>query len=92
MKYLFEAGNTNQFNVGIGEGYSVREIIRVAEKISGMKVPYEDAPRRPGDPASLVADSSRIQKELGWKAKNDLNSIINTAWMWFKKHPNGFEN
>jgi UDP-glucose-4-epimerase GalE len=84
-------GTKLAYNVGIGRGYSVREVIRTAEEVSGLKVPVKEGPRRAGDPPSLVADASKIRKELGWVAKYDtLKAILETAWRWHKGHPNGF--
>lgn len=84
-------GTKLAYNVGIGRGYSVREVVRTAEEVSGLKVPVKEGPRRAGDPPSLVADASKIRKELGWAAKYDtLKAILETAWKWHKGHPNGF--
>jgi UDP-glucose-4-epimerase GalE len=84
-------GSKLAYNVGIGRGYSVREVIREAEAVSGLKVPVKEGPRRAGDPPSLVADASKIRAELGWKPKYDaLRPILETAWRWHKGHPNGF--
>lgn len=79
------------FNLGNGQGFSVREVIEAVRRITGHAIPAEDAPRRPGDPAVLVASSEKIQRELGWKPKyRDLESIISSAWQWHKKHPEGY--
>ncbi len=84
-------GSKFAYNVGIGRGYSVREVIAVAEEVTGLKVPVKEGPRRAGDPPALVADASKIRKELGWSAKyNNLRAILETAWRWHKSHPNGF--
>jgi UDP-glucose-4-epimerase GalE len=84
-------GSKLAYNVGIGRGYSVREVIRAAEEVSGLKVPVKEGPRRAGDPPSLVADATKIRAELGWKPKYDaLRPILETAWRWHKAHPNGF--
>jgi UDP-glucose 4-epimerase len=82
------------FNLGCGgEGYTVREVIDVARKVTGREIPFQVRPRRPGDPARLVASSERIRKELGWKPKHqDLSKIIGSAWSWLQAHPNGYEN
>ncbi len=86
-----EPGSKLAYNVGIGRGYSVREVIREAEAVSGLKVPVKEGPRRAGDPPSLVADASKIHAELGWKPGYDtLKPILETAWRWHKAHPNGF--
>ncbi len=84
-------GTKLAYNVGIGRGYSVREVIATVEEVTGLKVPVKEGPRRAGDPPVLVADASKIRKELGWSAKYDnLKSILGTAWRWHKTHPNGF--
>ena len=78
-------------NLGTGRGFSVREIIASAEKVTGKKVPVQFGPRRPGDAISLYADPSRAKQTLGWEAKHkDPESIIRSAWNWFAKHPRGY--
>ncbi len=72
------------FNLGSGSGYSVLEVIRTAEKVIGKKIRVKVAPRRPGDPATLVASSSRAAKLLGWKPKLGLEEMIDSAWAWEK--------
>ncbi len=80
------------YNVGIGRGYSVREVIRTVEEVTGMKVPVKEGPRRAGDPPSLVAGADKIRAELGWAPKYDnLKAIIESAWRWHKAHPAGYE-
>jgi UDP-glucose 4-epimerase len=81
MEYL-ENGRSAKLNLGTGRGYSVREVISTIERISGRKVPTQMAPRRPGDPAELVADPSQAEKVLSWKAKYSLDQIVATAWSW----------
>jgi UDP-glucose 4-epimerase len=82
-----------RYNLGIGRGYSVREVIRVAEEVTGKKVPVKEGPRRPGDPAVLVASSEKIQRELGWRPRyTDLHPIIETAWRWHSAHPRGYRD
>jgi UDP-glucose-4-epimerase GalE len=81
MEYL-ENGRSAKLNLGTGRGYSVREVISTIERISGRKVPTQMAPRRPGDPAELVADPSQAEKVLSWKAKYSLDQIVSTAWSW----------
>src|SRR5215475_3128500 len=79
------------YNLGNGNGFSVREVIAAARKITGHAIPVVESPRRPGDPPVLVASSEKISKELGWKAKYaTLESIIQTAWEWHRAHPNGY--
>ncbi len=79
------------FNLGNGQGFTVREVIEAARRVTGHPIPAVEAPRRAGDPAVLVASSEKIQKELGWRPKfPDLEEIIASAWRWFRKHPNGY--
>ncbi len=80
------------YNLGSGNGYSVREVIDTAGAVSGQKLPVKESPRRPGDSARLVASSDKIRRELGWKPQHDsLKDIIGSAWEWHKAHPNGYE-
>jgi len=79
------------FNLGNGSGYSVREVIEVARKVTGHAIPAVESPRRPGDPPELVASSAKITRELGWKPRfPDLQTIIETAWRWHQSHPDGY--
>jgi UDP-glucose 4-epimerase len=78
-------------NLGTGDGYSVKQVIDAARNITGRKIPVEIGKRRPGDPARLVACSSKAKKVLGWKpAVPALETIIETAWKWHLAHPNGY--
>lgn len=80
------------FNIGNSRGFSVREVIRAVERITGRRIPVREAPRRPGDPAELVASSNRIRRELGWSPRHsDLDSIIESAWSWKQGHPRGYQ-
>jgi UDP-glucose-4-epimerase GalE len=88
-----EPGNEFKYNLGIGKGYSVREVIRAVEQVTGKSVPVKEGPRREGDPAILVASSDRIQRELGWKPRYpELKPIVETAWNWHKNHPKGYRD
>jgi UDP-glucose 4-epimerase len=79
------------FNVGNSRGYSMREAIETARRVTGHPVPAVDAPRRPGDPAVLVADGGKLRKTLGWKPQySTLESIIGSAWDWKRSHPRGY--
>ena len=81
------------FNLGNGRGFSVREVIDTARKVTGHAIPAVESPRRAGDPAVLVASAERIQKELGWKPEhNQIEDIVRSAWEWMQKHPNGYES
>ena len=78
-------------NLGTGRGFSVKEIIATAERVTGKKVPITYGPRRPGDAVALYADPSRAKQLLGWDAKHkDPETIIRSAWNWFEKHPRGY--
>ena len=88
-----QAGQGRRYNLGNGEGYSVREVIDVAQKVTGRTIHHIDAPRRPGDPATLVASSEKITAELGWQSEfPQLEGIIETAWRWHRDHPQGYED
>jgi len=80
------------YNVGSGKGFSVREVIETARKVTGHEIPVIESPRRPGDPARLVASSEKIRRELGWKPEHDtMQDILSSAWEWHKSHPKGYE-
>ncbi len=84
-------GKGIQLNLGTGRGYSVRQVIDACRKITGHPIPETIGPRREGDPPELVADSSRAQKQLGWKPRYpDIEPIVATAWKWHQAHPKGY--
>ena len=86
-----DPGKQGFYNLGNGDGYSVREVIQTCEKVIGRKLPVQEKPRRPGDPPKLVASAEKAIRELGWKPKfPKLEDIISTAWAWQKQHPNGY--
>jgi UDP-glucose 4-epimerase len=86
-----EPGRGRAYNVGLGAGSSVREVIRAVEELSGRRVPVKEGPRRAGDPPSLVAAADRIRHELGWTPKfTTLKAIVETAWRWHNTHPKGY--
>jgi UDP-glucose 4-epimerase len=79
------------YNLGNGRGFSVRQVVEVARKVTGHVIAAEDAPRRPGDPAVLVASSEKICRELGWQPRYpELEQIVASAWEWRRQHPNGY--
>jgi UDP-glucose 4-epimerase len=83
-----EAGS---FNLGNGEGFSVREVVATVANVAGSPPPTERAPRRPGDPAILVASAERANRRLGWSPKrSSLDAIVRTAWAWHVAHPFGY--
>lgn len=81
------------YNLGNGEGYSVNEVIETTRQITGHPIPSQPGPRRSGDPARLVASSRHIQEDLGWYPQYpSLHAIIESAWHWHQKHPDGYES
>ncbi|MDD3885706.1 MAG: UDP-glucose 4-epimerase GalE [Victivallaceae bacterium] len=87
------AKESGHYNLGTGNGLSVMEIVKAAEEVTGLKVNLEFAPRRPGDPAKLIACSDRARAELGWKPRfESARQIIESAWKWQLKHPEGYAN
>ena len=86
-----EPGKQGFYNLGNGDGYSVRQVIQTCEKVTGQKIPAAEKPRRPGDPPKLVASAAKAMRELGWKPKYPkLEDIVATAWAWHRKHPLGY--
>ena len=87
-----EAGEARRYNLGNGQGFSVREVIDVCREVTGHEIPEEIQPRRPGDPAALVADSGLIKRDLGWQPEHaSLREMVASAWAWFEAHPDGYE-
>jgi len=86
-----QGSQTGAFNLGTGQGFSVREVVEVVREVTGRKIPEEIAPRRAGDPDRLVAGAERARSVLGWKpAHSDLRSIVRSAWEWHQAHPHGY--
>ena len=93
VQYLNNGGESDIFNLGNGVGYSVREVIETARKVTGHPIPATETSRRAGDPARLVASSEKAKKILVWKPVHDsLEEIIASAWNWHKNHPNGYND
>lgn len=87
VEYLLKGGEPGAFNVGTGHGHSVKQVLTAVEQIAGKSVPKKIGPRREGDPASLVADSQKLQKTVGWKpVRADLDRIVSDAWDFARKH------
>jgi UDP-glucose 4-epimerase len=85
--------SSRTYNLGNGHGYSVREVINAARRITGHPIPTQMTARRPGDPAILVASSDRVKSELGWNPQHgSLEAIIESAWRWHRSHPHGYED
>jgi UDP-glucose 4-epimerase len=88
-----QPGKSGFFNLGNGSGFSVKEVIATCEKVTGCKIPVVEKPRRPGDPARLVAAADKAIQELGWKPKYpQLEQIVATAWAWHQKNPAGYQD
>ncbi|MBQ6972454.1 MAG: UDP-glucose 4-epimerase GalE [Synergistaceae bacterium] len=91
LEYLRSGGESSIFNLGSGDGYSVMEMITAARKVTGHAIPAEIGARRPGDPARLIADSTKAREILHWKPEIvSMEDIIATAWKWHQSHPNGY--
>jgi UDP-glucose 4-epimerase len=80
-----------RYNIGIGHGYSVREVLAAVRRVTGAPVPERIAPRRPGDPPVLIAASDRIKRDLGWQPRfTQIDEIVGSAWAWRRRHPAGY--
>ena len=91
LEYLRKGGASDIFNLGNGQGFSVKEMIAAAEKATGRSIKVEIGARRAGDPAQLIASSEKAHTVLGWKPQfTDVEQIISTAWKWHESHPNGY--
>lgn len=89
-RMALEAGDS-AYNLGNGRGFSVLEVVEAARRVTGLSIPTVDAPRRPGDVPFLVADASKIRRELGWTPQiSDIEDIIASAWRWMRRHPDGY--
>ncbi len=88
LRYLRTGGVSAAFNLGNGNGFSVRQVIETVEHVTGRRVPTKTAPRRPGDPPALVGGAENARRVLGWAPKFDtLEAIVETAWNWHRAHP-----
>jgi len=93
ITHLRSGGDSRFYNLGNGNGYSVAEVIQTIEEVSGMPVPHTIGPRRPGDPARLIGSSAKVKADWNWDPEYpDLRSIIEHAWAWHSRHPNGYED
>ena len=91
LDYLRQGGESNIFNLGNGQGFSVKEMIAAAQKATGRSIKVEIGARRAGDPAQLIASSEKARTVLGWNPQfTDVEQVIGTAWTWQEKHPNGY--
>ncbi|MFC1625222.1 UDP-glucose 4-epimerase GalE [Patescibacteria group bacterium] len=91
LSYLYDGGKSDYFNAGVGRGYSNNEVIVTIEKVTKKKMKIKYGDRRKGDTASLYASNEKIKKVLGWKPKYDLEKIIETAYLWHTKNPDGYK-
>ena len=93
LKFLQNGGASGSYNLGSGTGMSVRQVVDTVAQVSGRPVPHKMGPRRPGDPARLVASNAKAQRELGWApSRAALESIVTTAWRWHERMPRGFSS
>ena len=93
MKYLRDGNDSNIFNLGNGVGFTVKEVVETARKVTGHPISAKEEPRRAGDPSMLIASSAKAKEVLGCNPQYaDLETIIDTAWNWHKSHPNGYQN
>lgn len=91
LKYLREGGKSDIFNLGNGVGFTVKEVIETARKVTDHEIPSKTEARRAGDPSTLIASSEKAKGILGWKPQyDDIETIISTAWKWHKAHPQGY--
>ncbi len=91
LQHLLQGGKSKQYNLGNGNGSSILDVMHSAGRVTGREIPYRFAARRPGDPAVLIGSSDKAASELGWKpVYADLDVILETAWSWLKKHPQGY--
>ena len=92
LDYLKQGGESSIFNLGSSQGFSVKEIIETAKKVTKRDIPAKVGERRPGDPAVLIASSEKAKKILGWNpTRTSIERIMEDAWRWHSKHPNGYE-
>lgn len=93
LQYLLKNQTSDVFNLGSAHGYSNLEILKSAMKVTGQNIPYVIGDRRPGDPDTLVANSTKARRVLNWQPQHEnVDDIIQSAWKWHKNHPNGYEN
>ena len=91
LKALMDGAESNFYNAGYGQGYSNKQIVEMIKKVTGLDFKVEIGPRRAGDTAALVASIDKIKRDFDWKPKYGLKEIIESAYLWHKNHPNGYE-
>ncbi len=88
LEYMRRGGKSDAFNLGVGKGYSNKEVITTVEQVTGKKIPLSVVPRRPGDPDSIYADNTKARTALEWDPKySDITTIVESAWKWHTRHP-----
>lgn len=91
VKHLRSGGDSRRYNLGNGQGFSIRQVLDVVSEVVGNPVPFEMADRRPGDPGTLIGSSHRVREDWGWQPRYpDLKTIVEHAWNWHRTHPNGY--
>jgi UDP-glucose-4-epimerase GalE len=90
LKRLEDGGASAAYNLGTGDGVTVKQVLDTIRQVAGREVPHTIGPRRPGDPERLVASNARARRELGWAPRLSLETIVRTAWDWHTRHPRGF--
>ncbi|MEH7306788.1 UDP-glucose 4-epimerase GalE [Neobacillus drentensis] len=92
LRYLQNGGESNIFNLGSSQGFSVKEIVETAKEVTGIDIPVKIGERRSGDPSTLIASSEKAKKVLGWNpTRTSIHQIISNAWNWHQQHPNGYQ-
>ncbi|MEY2192118.1 UDP-glucose 4-epimerase GalE [Neobacillus sp. BF23-41] len=90
--YLQNGGESNHFNLGSSQGFSVKEIVETAKEVTGIDIPVKIGERRTGDPSTLIASSEKAKKKLGWNpTRTSIHQMISNAWNWHQHHPNGYQ-
>jgi UDP-glucose 4-epimerase len=93
LRRLESGGPSGFFNLGNGDGMSVKQVIDAVSQVAGVRVPHSIGPRRAGDPARLVASNARARTELGWQPRlASLETIVRTAWQWHERMPKGYSS
>ncbi|MDR1874685.1 MAG: UDP-glucose 4-epimerase GalE [Synergistaceae bacterium] len=91
LRYLADGGRSRKINLGNGKGFSVREVVVMAEQVTGTKIPVREEARRAGDPSVLIAESEEARNVLGWSPRcSGLEDIVSSAWEWHRSHPEGY--
>ncbi len=92
LEYLKNGGESDVFNLGSNNGYSVKEMLDAAREVTGQEILATIAPRRAGDPSTLIASSEKAKRVLGWQPEvTEVKDIIATAWQWHQAHPHGYQ-